>query len=163
MDLDRLKHSYSVALKMIEIGIEKGLDDKELKDLFVLGLNDGVLPAKFNDDGILKDSDREKLEKNNVFLADSIETNKEHNTTGGELLKNNGYKYWKEVYYHGSDQDEYNSLYLDILNEADMSVDKYGNDVGFESRLEDIGKRYGIDSKVYNRCFNIIKELEKRK
>ena len=45
-----------------------------IKALFVLGLNDGVLPAKFNDDGILKDSDREKLEKNNVFLADSIET-----------------------------------------------------------------------------------------
>lgn len=137
MDLDRLKHSYSVALKMIEIGIEKGLDDKELKDLFVLGLNHDI-GYQFP------------------------ETNKEHNTIGGELLKNNGYKYWKEVYYHGSDQDEYNSLYLDILNEADMSVDKYGNDVGFESRLEDIGKRYGIDSKVYNRCFNIIKELEKR-
>lgn len=138
MDLNRLNHSYSVALKMIEIGIEKGLDDIELKDLFVLGLNHDI-GYQFS------------------------ENNKEHNTIGGELLKNNGYKYWKEVYYHGSDQDEYNSLYLDILNEADMSVDKYGNDVGFESRLEDIGKRYGINSKVYNRCFNIIKELEKRK
>lgn len=46
----------------------------EIKALFVLGLNDGVLPARFNDDGILKDSDRAKLEIHNIILADDIET-----------------------------------------------------------------------------------------
>lgn len=138
MDIDRLKHSYSVALKMIAIGKERGLIDDELRDLFVLGLNHDI-GYQFDKEG------------------------KNHNIIGGEILKNSGYKYWKEVYYHGMDQDEYNSLYLDILNEADMSIDKYGNDVGFESRLEDIGSRYGFDSKVYGRCVNIIKKLEMRK
>ena len=71
---------------------------------------------------------------------------KEHNIVGGELLKNNGYKYWKEVYYHGNPDCKYKSLILKILNMADMQIDKYGNDVGYEKRLEDIKNRYGEDS-----------------
>jgi ATP-dependent helicase/nuclease subunit B len=33
----------------------------EMKAVFVIGLNDGVFPAKFSDDGILADDDRENL------------------------------------------------------------------------------------------------------
>lgn len=51
---------------------------------------------------------------------------------------------------------EYNSVYLDILNQADMQIDKYGNYVGYEKRLEDIKNRYGENSKVYNKCYNLI-------
>ena len=37
MDDDRLKHSYAVACKMIELGKERKLSDESLEELFMLG------------------------------------------------------------------------------------------------------------------------------
>src|SRR5574344_2015919 len=105
MDYDRLNHSLAVARKMIEIGKEKELTEENLKELFVLG-----------------------------FLHDigyEFGNNSNHNLIGSNILKNDGYKYWKEIYYHGKIQKTYKSVYLDILNSADMRIDKLGNDVGF--------------------------------
>ena len=133
MDDDRLKHSYAVACKMIELGKERKLSDESLEELFMLG-----------------------------FIHDigyQFGNNENHNMLGGNLLKENNYKYWKEVYYHGVPNSEYKSLYLDILNTADMMIDKFGNDVGFDKRLEDIKNRYGEDSIQYNNCVKIINEL----
>ena len=114
MDNDRLKHSYAVANKMVELGKEKNLLDEQLQELFLLGyLHD---------------------------IGYQFGTNENHNMIGGNLLRNSNYKYWKEVYYHGISNSEYKSLYLDILNTADMMIDKCGNDVGFDKRLEDIKK-----------------------
>ena len=78
---------------------------------------------------------------------------------GGNILKNNGFKYWQEVYYHGENNIEFNSLYLTILNQADMQIDKYGNDVGYEKRLCDIKSRYGKDSIVYKKCFELVEKI----
>ena len=137
MDEDRVRHSYKVAIKMVEIGKNKNLSDSELNELFLLGyLHD---------------------------IGYQFGSSKDHAKVGGEILKNNNYPYWKEVYYHGIPTTEYESLYLDILNEADMKVDKYGNDVGFEKRLEDIESRYGIDSNVYKSCFELINSLKNKK
>ena len=136
MDNDRLKHSYAVANKMVEIGKSKNLNDNELEDLFLLGL--------VHDIGY------------------QFGKNEDHNIVGGNILKNNNYKYYKEVYYHGIPNSEYKSLYLDILNTADMMIDKYGNDVGFDKRLEDIKSRYGEDSSVYLKCIELINELKSR-
>lgn len=135
MDLDRLKHSYGVAKKMQKIGRNLNLSDNEIEDLFVLGLNHDI-GYEFTENGV------------------------NHNIVGGELLKRNGYKYWKEVYYHGSIRNEYDSLYLKILNKADMQIDKYGNDVGYEKRLEDIKGRYGEESKVYRNCVELIESIK---
>lgn len=137
MDKNRLNHSYQVAKKMMEIGQEMGLSQEELKELFVIGLNHDI-GYEFSPNGV------------------------EHNKIGGEILRNSGFKYWKEVYYHGVLTNEYNSIYLDILNYADMQIDKYGNDVGFEKRLNDIEKRYGENSVVLNRCKELINDLKKR-
>ena len=131
MNEDRLKHSYSVGKKMVEIGKEHNLNKEELEDLFVLGL--------LHDIGYEIDS-----------------TGKDHNKLGGEVLKRNNYKYYNEVYYHGIKQDDYESLYLKILNQADMQIDKFGEDVGYKKRLEDIESRYGKDSIVYKRCIELI-------
>lgn len=131
MDPDRLKHSYAVAKKMMEIGKEKQLNNQEIEELFVLGLNHDI-GYEFTINGI------------------------NHNKIGGEILKNSGYKYWKEVYYHGQLTEEYDSLYLTILNQADMQIDKFGNDAGYEKRLEDIKKRYGNESEVYKSCCALI-------
>ena len=134
MDYDRLKHSYAVANKMIELGKEKSLSEIELQELFLLGyLHD---------------------------IGYEFGTNENHNSIGGNLLKESNYKYWQEVYYHGIPNSEYKSLYLDILNTADMMIDKYGNDVGFDKRLEDIKSRYGEDSIQYVNCFKIVNELK---
>ena len=42
MDLDRLKHSYSVAIKMQEIGKKLKLKESEINELFILGLNHDI-------------------------------------------------------------------------------------------------------------------------
>ncbi|WP_071393856.1 helicase-exonuclease AddAB subunit AddB [Bacillus tuaregi] len=46
----------------------------EVKAAFVIGLNEGVLPAKFTDDGILADVDREQLLMNGLKMAHSSKT-----------------------------------------------------------------------------------------
>ena len=61
---------------MIEIGNDLNLSNEELEDLFVLGLNHDIA-YEFTEHG------------------------KDHNIIGGEILKRNNYKYWKEIYYHG--------------------------------------------------------------
>ena len=112
----------------------KSLND--LKDLFVLGYNHDI-GYEFSNKGI------------------------NHNVIGGEILKENGFKYWKEVYYHGEINLDYKSMYLEILNQADMQIDKYGNDVGYEKRLEDIKQRYGEESIVYQKAYKLVKRLNK--
>lgn len=136
MDNDRLIHSYNVGLKMIEIGKTFNLTEEQLQELFVLGLNHDI-GYQFGD-------------------------NSNHNIIGGEILKKSNYKYYKEVYYHGELTDEYHSLYLDILNMADMQIDKYGNDVGYTNRLKDIENRYGKESRVYKKCNKLIDNLNKK-
>ena len=136
MDFDRLKHSLAVARKMVEIGKSYNLTNNELQELFVLGLNHDI-GYEFTKKGI------------------------NHNKIGGTILKNNGYKYWKEVYYHGEVNEKYNSLYLTILNKADMQIDKYGNDVGYDKRLQDIKNRYGDKSSVYTKCVKLVNKIRR--
>jgi len=133
-DKDRLNHSLAVANKMIEIGKDFKLQESDLKELFVLGYNHDI---------------------GYEFCSDNIE----HNIIGGEILKSNGYKHWKEVYYHGNPNSEYQSLFLKILNMADMQINKYGNDVGYEKRLEDIKNRYGENSIQYINANTVINSL----
>ncbi len=137
MDFDRMKHSLAVARKMVEIGNKLELNKEQLHELFILGFNHDI--------------------------GYEFGTNESHNIIGGNMLKNSGYKYWQEVYYHGNPEAGYNSLYLDILNEADMKINKYGEDVGYEKRLEDIRNRYGSDAVQYNDALKIIDYLENRR
>ena len=135
MDMDKLKHSYNVAKKMQQIGKKLNLSNEEINDLFIIGLNHDI-GYEFSKNG------------------------KNHNKIGGDILKNNNYKYYQEIYYHGEVQYEYQSLFLDILNSADMQIDKYGNDVGYDKRLDDIGTRYGFDSNVYKNCQILVNNLK---
>lgn len=57
---------------------------------------------------------------------------------------------------------KYQSEFLTILNIADKSIDKYGNDVGFKKRLEDILTRYGNDSIQYKDAKLLIEELKNK-
>ena len=40
-----------------------------------------------------------------------------------------------------------------------MQIDKYGNDVGYDKRLDDIKNRYGEESKTYNDAKTLIQKL----
>ena len=42
---------------------------------------------------------------------------------------------------------------------ADMQIDKYGNFVGYEKRLEDIKNRYGENSKPYLCSKQIVENI----
>lgn len=46
----------------------------DVKVTFIIGLNEGVLPAKFTDDGILADEDRERMLINGLKIAPSSRT-----------------------------------------------------------------------------------------
>ena len=135
IDKDRLNHSIAVARKMVEIGKEYNLTDEQLKELFLLGYNHDIGYEFCN--------------------------NENHRIVGGNILKANNYRYWQEVYYHGEIDIEYSSIYLDILNKADMQIDKYGNDVGYDKRLEDIKTRYGEESNIYKKAKILINNLKK--
>lgn len=135
MDEDRAKHSLAVAKKMVEIGKRKNLSQEKLDELFMLGY--------VHDIGY-------------QFLD---EEHTSHNEEGAKRLKEAGYKYWQEVKYHGYININYHSEYLDILNEADMQIDKFGNDVGYDKRLEDIKNRYGEESRVYNVVKTLVSNL----
>lgn len=135
IDEDRLKHSIAVARKMVEIGRNYNLNDDQLQELFVLGYNHDI-GYEYGD-------------------------NKNHRIIGGNILKQNNYKYWQEVYYHGEIESKYSSLYLNILNKADMQIDKFGNDVGYNNRLKDIGIRYGKDSDIYKKAEELINNLKR--
>ena len=136
MDVDRMKHTLAVARKMVEIGKNLKLTEEQQQELFTLGFVHDIGYEYPND-------------------------NYQHNVIGGEMLKESGYKYWEEVYYHGNPNTSYESLYLTILNMADMQIDKYGNDVGYTKRLEDIKSRYGEDSIPYQNCVKLINQLQK--
>ena len=133
MNENRLRHSFAVANKMVELN--KG---KNSNEVFLIGyLHD--IGYQFTDN------------------------RSQHNKVGGEILKNLGFTFWKEIYYHGEDNCDYQSEYLDLLNSADMMIDSKGNDVGFENRLEDIKNRYGEQSIEYIKANNIIKRLRKKR
>ena len=74
-------------------------------------------------------------------------------------MKKQGYKHWKEVYYHGVANCKYKSKLLDLLNWADMRIDSSGNEVSLDGRLEELSKRYNVPVKELN-SYPIVCELK---
>lgn len=85
-----------------------------------------------------------------------------HAARGGELMEKQGYKYFKEVMYHGKDQDEYESDALWLLNAADLMIDSNGNLVGTKQRLKDIKERYGEHSNNYIFSQKLVAKMKDR-
>ena len=136
---NRQKHSLAVARKMVEIGKSMGLKANQLTDLFLIGYNHDI-GYEFSD-----------------------KTGKEHNKIGGYMLKQAGFKFWEEIFYHGEPKIDghsknLNILYLNFLNQADMQIYKNGQDVGTQKRLQDIKDRYGADSEVYKKCILLVNQ-----
>ncbi len=133
IDENKLAHIMAVARLMTEKAELVGLDKQEM---FVLGL--------VHDIG---------------FEFGGSDT---HHQVGAEILKKQNYKYWQEVLHHGKPSQEFQSKALDLLNYADMHIDKMGNYVSFEDRLKDIASRRGEDSPHYKNSKIVIKQLKER-
>lgn len=82
-----------------------------------------------------------------------------HGINGANLLEADGYIFSSEIRYHGKYQQEYSSPALSLLNEADMQINSYGEFVGYDARLKEIGERYGFDSKNYEYSSKLINQL----
>ena len=120
--VDRMKHSLAVARKMKDIVMQNPKEyDCSPDDAFVLGM--------------LHDIGYE-------FVAEQ----KEHANKGGLVLKEQGYRYWREVYYHGIPQEEYTSSLLELLNYADLTTGPSGESMTVQQRIDDIIIRYGRES-----------------
>lgn len=118
---NRKKHIWAVAEFLKNFATEQNMKSEDCEALYTLGM--------------LHDIGYEFLEEKDYLT---------HNIVGGNLLKNLGYKYWKEVYYHGIPNSPYQSYFLDLLNWADARTDGTGNTVSFEEGLLDISRRYNI-------------------
>ena len=136
IDENRFKHSLAVAHKMVNIGKNYGLDKSDLDNLFLLGMVHDI-GYEFG---------------NNI----------NHAYFGGNLLMKNGYYHWSEVAHHGDPLYVHDSLYLHILNAADMQIDSKGQDVGYEGRLDDISARYGVEHEVYKNAKLMIERIIKK-
>lgn len=132
---ERLAHMRSVGRRAQIIAEQIGIEDtEELEDIFILGY--------LHDIG---------YEFSNAQSG--------HERVGGNILRRNGYRYWREVSSHGDPDAIYSSKLLDILNAADMLTDSEGESVTYEERLLDISKRYGADSSQYVRAAKLIESL----
>jgi predicted hydrolase (HD superfamily) len=121
--VDRLKHSAAVASKMKELATQH-------PGRYCAGLNDAFILGMLHDIG---------------YEFSTIQ--EEHAHEGGLVLKEQGYKYWQEVYYHGVLQHEYDPPMLRLLDHADMITGPAGENRTIQERIEDIAKRYGKGSR----------------
>lgn len=124
LSLNRTKHCLGVARKMKAIADSISDFPYPSHDMFYLGLLHDV-------------------------AYEFVESPEEHEHRGGEILRENDYRYWQEVYHHGNPDTPYRSLALDLLNYADLTTSPEGEDISMEDRLDDIANRYGKDSLQY--------------
>lgn len=91
--------------------------------------------------------DNDRLNHSLAIARKMVEIGKEYNLNDDELQEDIN--------------SEYTSLFLKILNKADMQIDKYGNEVGYTKRLEDIKNRYGKNSVTYKNAEMLVSELRR--
>lgn len=122
LTIERVQHSLAVANKMKKIASEN-------PDLYPVNPDDMFILGMLHDVGYKFTNNQE-----------------DHAKIGGDILKRQGYQYWKEVYYHGLLQSDYDSTELRLLNYVDMITGPSGEDMTIKQRINDIGDRYGTGS-----------------
>lgn len=131
---DKKQHIWAVAEMLKVFAIKENMNNEDIETLYTIGL--------------LHDMGYEFLEEKDYQT---------HNIVGGNILKEQGYKYWKEIYYHGIAGSPYQSKFLDLLNWADMHIDSAGKYVTFDGRLEELSTRYNLPIKELD-SYPIIQE-----
>lgn len=131
----RLAHSIAVARKMYELSLKRTNDKEYAKEMFFLGY--------IHDIGY-----------------EFSEMPMEHTIAGAKILKNCGYKYWKEVLYHGLSNPPYTSQELDLLNIADLTTNSRGADVTAKNRCDITKEIYGEDSLQFKESVSLANKLQ---
>lgn len=138
---DKMAHCKAVAEHMKKVAKIQGKDDLTADIYYVVGL--------LHDIGYLRGR-------------------KEHEINGAVILKAMGIKdeYVQAILNHGTNPytlktNEQTDILI-ALQDADMSVDKYGMEAGFKKRLEDIKLRYGADSEAYDTASKTVKFLKEK-
>lgn len=134
---NRLKHSHAVAIKMKELA-------KEKISLFPVSPDEAFILGMLHDIGY-----------------EFVDEQQEHANAGGIILKEQGYKYWREVYYHGTSQTDYNSAMLRLLNYVNMITGPDGTYMSIDDRIDDIAERYGDDSRQIKEAIKLANQIKK--
>lgn len=121
LEKDRLLHMGKAGERAAEIALSLTGDKSFAEEMFVAGLLHDVGYA----------------------FADA----KRHGVAGGKVLERCGLKYASAVSRHGSGVSL--SLAEAIVNLADMTTSKIGEQVSMEERLAEIEKRFGASSTQY--------------
>ena len=126
IDNKRAVYFLAVAHKMRKLTEEAHPGDRDLaQDMFLLGLVHGVA-EEFSD-----------LEPMLPKLS-------------GDILKDNGYKYWEEAAHFG--YYNFKSEAHDILSKALLTTSEDGEEITVEEKLEELSKSImGVNSNVYMR------------
>ena len=131
---DRMQHILSVARQCYQIAKNKyHLSEDECRKAFIIGFLHDV-GYEFSENNL------ERPTKGKELIQETL---------GVELL---------EIQEHGNPDAE-QTLFLSILNEADMTVDSKGNVVSVEDRLIDIKNRYSEDAIEYLKPLQLAKKL----
>ena len=118
---NRMLHSLAVAKTMKEITEKRYPEDQELaQEMFILGLLHDIGYEFCEDEG------------------------EDHAKIGGDILRHQGYPYWKAVYFHGIPEKVYDTESLEILNTADLLTGPNGENFTPQERLNDVANRYGF-------------------
>lgn len=133
----KILHMKAVAELMYERALDETGDEEYAEDMYVLGL--------LHDIGYLFGSD-------------------EHGASGAALMERNGYTRSNEIRYHGKPEVPEGAFTpeLELVQWCDMSVLPNGEKVSCAERLEDVGRRYGFGSHVYENCAEICGRLAER-
>ena len=121
LEKDRLLHMGKAGERAAEIALSLTGDESFAEEMFIAGLLHDVGYA----------------------FADA----KTHGAAGGKVLERCGFKYAGAVSRHGSGASS--SLAEAIINLADMTTSKTGEQVSVEKRLSEIENRFGAESTQY--------------
>lgn len=135
---NRLKHSHAVAVKMKEFATEKTV-------LFPVSPYEAFILGMLHDIGY-----------------EFVNEQQEHANAGGNILKEQGYKYWQEIYYHGIPQTDYDSVMLRLLNYVDMITGPNGTYMSIDDRIKDIAERYGDDSWQVKEAIELAAQMKEQ-
>jgi len=117
---------------------------------------------------VLSNPDKYHLVPGEMYILDMlhdigyafVRNHRDHAIAGAEILRDSEYKYWKEVLYHSSDQNEYDSVALQLLNYADLTVGPNGEDMTIPERIGDISARYGQGSIQVQNALAVMEKLK---
>ena len=103
--------------------------------------------------------DEDRLKHSIAVARKMTEIGRKYNLNDDELkdLFILGFNHY--IGYEYGDNSNHAHIGGEILNRADMQIDKYGKDVGYDKRLEDIKNKYGEESKTYEDAKILVGKL----